>query len=133
MQLRITPVKSVVIFGIYPCNPVIYLRLTEILRYGKIALVDFLRNRYENNISSFNIAWRTSFNSFDEILYKNRLGVWPYTTKARSDHFAFNYFVAEQYFRTCHDSIKRYDKNHLILGCRFASWLTPFEIQLRDF
>jgi agarase len=95
---------------------------------GKNALVNFLKDRYNQNIDAFNIAWRTNLKSFDEILNQTFLGIWPYTTKARSDHFAFNYHVAEQYFKTCYNSIKKYDTNHLILGARFQSWLIPTEV-----
>ena len=95
---------------------------------GKTVLVDFLRDRYDNNISMFNIVWGTSFNSFNEILYVSRLGVWPYTVRARNDRAAFIFVVAEQYFKTCRSTIHKYDSNHLILGARFQSYITPWEV-----
>jgi agarase len=95
---------------------------------GKITLVNFLRQQYNDNISSFNLAWRTKFNDFNEILNVKILGMWPYTVKARNDHNAFTYIVAEQYFKTCYEKIKKYDENHLIIGARFQSYLTPIEV-----
>jgi len=95
---------------------------------GKKALVDLLRERYNDDISSFNLAWRTRFNDFDEILQVQRLGMWPYTIDARNDHNAFTYLAAEQYFKTCYETIKEYDPNHLILGARFQSFLIPIEV-----
>lgn len=95
---------------------------------GKIILVDFLEQRYNDTISDFNLVWRTNFFDFDEILCENRLGMWPYTIEARNDHNAFTYLVAEQYFKTCYETIKKYDSNHLILGARFQSFLTPIEV-----
>lgn len=95
---------------------------------GKKILVDFLKQRYNDDISDFNLVWRTNFFDFDEILYRKRLGMWPYTIEARKDHNAFNYLVAEQYFKTCYETIKKYDPNHLILGARFQSFLTPIEV-----
>ena len=92
---------------------------------GKTALVNFLKERYDDNISSFNLAWRTSLNSFNEIHNETYLGIWPYTVKARIDH---NDFVAEQFFRICYEKIKKYDSNHLILGVRFQSYSTPIEV-----
>jgi len=35
---------------------------------------------------------------------------------------AFQELAAGEYFRVCHDAIRRYDPNHLILGCRFAGY-----------
>ena len=95
---------------------------------GKIALVDFLRQKYNDNITQFNKNWRTNLDNFDQILYVNILGKWPYTVIARNDHNDFNYFVADQYFKTCYYTIKKYDPNHLILGARFQSFLTPIEV-----
>jgi len=91
---------------------------------GKNRLVDFLKQRY-NDINDFNLAWRTSLDSFDEILNKKYLGLWPYTVDARLDHNDFAFVVAEHFFKTCHKYIRLYDSNHLILGCRFQSFLTP--------
>ena len=95
---------------------------------GKIKLVEFLKNRYENNITKFNIAWRENKNSFNEILYKKILGFWPYTIDARNDHNDFLYIVAEQFYRICYEKIKKYDKNHLILGSKFLSYFAPIKV-----
>jgi agarase len=95
---------------------------------GKKRLVEFLRNRYDNNISKFNLAWRTDFNHFEEMLYEENLGLWPYTIEARNDHNEFLFIVAEQFFKICHNKIRKYDKNHLILGCRFSSFVTPRKV-----
>ena len=95
---------------------------------GKIRLVDFLRERYNNDIDAFNLAWRTRLVSFNQTLGKKVLGLWPYTIQARNDHNDFTYIVAEQYFKTCHEKIRKYDTNHLILGCRFPSFVTPRQV-----
>lgn len=34
----------------------------------------------------------------------------------------FTYLLAERYYRLVHDSIRRYDQNHLILGDRYPGW-----------
>jgi agarase len=95
---------------------------------GKIRLVEFLRERYDGDIDSFNLAWRTNLVSFNQTLSWKVLGKWPYTVEARNDHNAFTYLVAEQYFKTCYEKIRKYDSNHLILGCRFPSFITPIEV-----
>jgi len=95
---------------------------------GKIRLVDFLKEKYDNNITEFNLAWRTNLNDFDDILSKKRLGIWPYTIEARNDHNDFLYVVSEQFFRVCYEKIRKYDENHLILGARFQSYMTPRKV-----
>jgi len=95
---------------------------------GKIRLIQFLKDRYDEDISNFNSAWRTNFDSFEEILYQKRLGIWPYTKEAREDHNDFLYIVAEQFFKTCYEKVRRYDTNHLILGSRFSSFVTPRKV-----
>jgi agarase len=94
---------------------------------GKQELVQFFKLRYRDNINEFNLAWLTSFKNFDEILHASGIGL-PITPKATSDRNAFAGLVAEQYFKTCHEKIRKYDKNHLILGARFQSYLTPLEV-----
>jgi hypothetical protein len=95
---------------------------------GKIRLVEFLKDRYDNDVSKFNSAWRTNFDYFEEILHQKRLGIWPYTSDARKDHKDFLYIVAERFFKTCYEHIKKYDENHLILGSRFSSFVTPVQV-----
>ena len=95
---------------------------------GKRALVEFLQERYESDIRTFNRAWRTCFDSFDEILYVSSLGLKPCSARARDDRAAFTYVVADRYFRLCHEAVRRYDEHHLILGARFQSWLTPHAV-----
>ena len=104
-----------------------YMKL-EYYEAGKIRLVDFLKVKYQNNISKFNIAWRENFLDFDEILYEKTLGTWPYTIDARNDHNDFLYIVAEQFYKVCYEKIKKYDSNHLILGSRFLSYFAPIKV-----
>jgi len=95
---------------------------------GKIALVEFLKERYNGNIIKFNLAWRTLFKNFDEILNVSSLGSLPKTLHSSYDRRAFTYFAAERFFKVCNETIRKYDKNHLILGARFQSYLTPIEV-----
>ena len=44
----------------------------------------------------------------------------PLTDKARAMAERWTRLIAERYFKTCADAIRRHDPNHLILGCRFA-------------
>lgn len=90
---------------------------------GKKALVDFLRNKYKD-IKSLNEKWGTSFSSFDEVLNATSA---PKNSAVDQDRLGFLEIVARRYFQVVHDTIRKYDKNHLILGCRFA-FLPPDEV-----
>jgi len=95
---------------------------------GKHALVEFLRNRYNNNIEKFNDIWKTEYKSFDDLRSVTRLGLYSLNKQARADRAAFTFFAAEQFFKVCYETIRKYDGNHLILGVRFQSYLTPLEV-----
>jgi len=41
------------------------------------------------------------------------------------DKQEFLQIVAEEYFRQCRDAIRRYDPNHMIIGCRFGGYVLP--------
>ncbi|MEM1569509.1 MAG: beta-galactosidase [Candidatus Bathyarchaeia archaeon] len=83
---------------------------------GKQALVDFLREKY-GEVSLLNRAWSTSFSSFEEILSATHA---PKTPAVETDRLSFLRQVAKRYFKVTYDAIKKYDPNHLVLGCRFA-------------
>lgn len=83
---------------------------------GKKALVKFLKERYDD-ISALNRAWGTNFSSFNDLLSAKSA---PKTPAAKADRLAFLRLISERYFRVTYNVIKKYDPNHLILGCRFA-------------
>jgi len=86
---------------------------------AKVALVDFLRERYDGDIGAFNRAWHTDVGSFDALLAL-REPMAENVEAARADKVAFVRIVAEKYFAGCAEAIRAVDPNHLILGCRFA-------------
>ena len=83
---------------------------------GKKALVEYLKETYAN-ISSLNQAWGTTFSSFEELLSVSEA---PRNQAVDSDKLGFIQVASQRYFQTCHDAIKKYDPNHLILGVRYA-------------
>lgn len=83
---------------------------------GKKALVDYLRGKYQA-IDALNGAWTTSFRSFDDIL---NLNAPPNGNASESDALGFLEILSRRYFQVCHDAIRKFDPNHLILGCRYA-------------
>jgi agarase len=82
---------------------------------GKKALVEYLKKKYDS-ISSLNELWETTFSSFEEILGMYEA---PKSSAVDSDRLGFLEVVSQRYSEVCHNAIKRFDPNHLILGCRY--------------
>ncbi len=90
---------------------------------AKGAFVERLKKRY-GKIEALNSSWGTSFASWDALLAEPYQPEGALDGKMREDFADFLVAFARQYFRGIRDSQKRYDPNHLYLGCRFA-WRTP--------
>lgn len=82
---------------------------------GRQVLVAFLRERYDT-IEGLNEAWRTEYESFDQVGRTPQVGS-HIPTRDQDD---FLRIVAARYFRLTSEAIRSVDGNHLILGCRFA-------------
>lgn len=87
--------------------------------YTKRALIDWLKEKYNNDINNLNTAWGASLNSFDDFLpsYTGPVGVQDTTEM-------FEY-IAEKYYKTVHDICERVLPNTMYLGSRFADWGCP--------
>ena len=92
---------------------------------GKIELVDFLRDRYSDDISAFNSVWGMVLADFNELLPLTQIEPVSFDPDKAADRDAFLYMVADHFFSVCHDAIRAVDTNHLILGARFVSWVIP--------
>ncbi|MGQ9514333.1 MAG: right-handed parallel beta-helix repeat-containing protein [Thermoproteota archaeon] len=84
---------------------------------GKKALVKFLEEKYLE-IDALNKAWNESFSSFNDILNIRSIRDVSKLDQDRSD---FLEVVSARYSKVCYEAIRRYDKRHLILGCRYAT------------
>lgn len=85
---------------------------------AKRAWIDFLRQR-PGGIAAFNAQFGTGFTDF-AALTANMKPMPPATDAGRTTARDFVRLVAERYFKTCSDALKRHDPQHLNLGCRFA-------------
>jgi len=83
---------------------------------AKKAFVEDLKARY-NTIEKLNAAWGTTHASWDALLQSVEP---PDKKKAWDDLTAFYTRIAETYFQTIRDEVKRAAPNQLYLGCRFA-------------
>jgi len=85
---------------------------------GKKVVVDVLRVIYQEDIDLLNSEFKTSFNSFEELLDYN--GTVPSTSRAYQARLEFLRRYVERYLSVAVAAIRKYDPNHLILGFRVA-------------
>lgn len=92
-------------------------------RACKQALVRILREFYRDDIKAFNTDFGTNFTQFDDLL-ASQTPSQPLNERGQEALMAFVREAAERYFRITAQAIRKYDPNHLNLGCRFA-WDAP--------
>jgi hypothetical protein len=83
---------------------------------AKLAMVDDLKSKY-GTVEGLNAAWGTAHSSWNALVAGTTL---PDKQKSSDDLKAFYTRLAEQYFRTCREEVKRAAPNQMYLGCRFA-------------
>lgn len=81
----------------------------------RVALIKQLKDKYLT-IESLNRAWGTSAKSWDDLRMPATLNA-----SSRADLGAYVYAFSRRYFETVKAAIRKYDKHHLYLGCRFMS------------
>ncbi|MCW5980704.1 MAG: beta-galactosidase [Bryobacteraceae bacterium] len=92
---------------------------------AKRALVAQLKSRY-GAIEKLNQSWTARFASWEAL---EKPAKWDADLNAamQRDLGLFVKELAERYFRTIRDALKKYDPNHMYLGTRFA-WYTSEEV-----
>ncbi len=107
------------------------LRETLALDSGQAAYTkawEFLMGRY-SSMEMLSDAWQVPINNKEEIRTLNKN-----LTPIESDEYVadardFSKLFASTYFKLVNEVIKKYDPNHLILGCRFGSPPDPFILE----
>lgn len=94
---------------------------------AKVAVVEFLKAKYPS-IADFNTAWKTSFADWNAVSAAEALV--SVTPEADRDRLGFIALIAEKYFSITNAAMKKYDPNHLNLGCRFAGITPPGAIEI---
>jgi hypothetical protein len=85
---------------------------------------EMLRQKYKA-IEKLNQQRKTSFSSWDEVrLLKDR----SIFSQLQEEIVAFETAFAAQYFSVVSSTLKKYDPNHLYLGCRFTRQPKPLHI-----
>jgi len=90
---------------------------------AKQAFVEQFKLHY-GGIKRLNKAWDAKFSSWKMLLEQPYKPPGALTAQMRDDFSSFLKAFAQQYFHVISDTLKKYDPNHLYLGCRFA-WRTP--------
>ncbi len=88
-----------------------------------------LRAKY-GHVTELNRVWGTQFVDWSSLEEPVKLTE-PKNKDMGGDFSVFVSAVAEQYFKTIRDEIKRVDPHHLYLGCRFSSY-TPEVLAMAD-
>ncbi len=92
---------------------------------GKQAWCRVLRERYKTP-DAYSKTWSPAIRDWSDLpSVKGVRARWGQAEAALADRRAFVLAAARQYFRVCVEAIRTYDPNHLILGCRFVSWVAP--------
>jgi len=86
--------------------------------------VEMLQQKFKT-IQSLNRQRKTSFSSWDEVRLLKDRSEFPLLHK---EIVAFETAFAAQYFRVVSSTLKKYDPNHLYLGCRFTRQPKPWHI-----
>jgi len=98
---------------------------------GKKRLVSFFKERYKDDVSSFNRVWKMDIKDFDELFNYTEFGRDGWLIKigqARKDIDDFSRLVASTYFNFTSSTLKKADPNHLNLGVRFFFQGVPNQV-----
>ena len=87
---------------------------------AKEHMIALLKGRHAT-IEAFNAAWGVHFADW-ESLRNNVDPIQSATAAATADRMAFVHAIADRYFSAAHAALKKWDPNHLDLGCRFAGF-----------
>ncbi len=111
------------VIGYFLTNEPIYEDIVKVVptykgdRACKRTLAKMLQERYKD-VASFNEAWGLNAASFDEV---RDSGLSVKTKKAAEDMAAFKRLFFETYFKFVSETFRKYDRNHMLLGCRLQS------------
>jgi beta-agarase len=93
---------------------------------AKKAMETFLKTKYKT-AERLNDAWGTAFRSWEDF---RRNAAAPDRKRAGRDYRAFENHAAEEYFRVCRKTVKKYAPDQLYLGVRFNGNCHPDEPEL---
>jgi len=90
---------------------------------GKLRLLGLIKRFYKGSFAGFRKDWNTSASSFEALGKKSALTLKPGGNGLQLVN-AWTYELGRQYYRMVWEAVRRYDKNHLILGDRYCQYYT---------
>ncbi len=87
---------------------------------SKTVLINFLSERYKQDISAFNRAWALELGAFSD-LHQPRRRASELSAQAKADLTEFSTRMLDEYVRVPVAATKAVDPNHLNMGMRWAS------------
>lgn len=92
---------------------------------AKVRLVLMLKEKY-GDIAAFNAAWAPSepFADFDSL---KDASLFVRTEAGAADMLAFQNLYLETYYKLIHDTFRKYNKNHLLIGSRWTPNTSGYE------
>jgi hypothetical protein len=97
-----------------------YFLALEPHRGGHKAAWDFVLARHGGSVAKLASDWNANFDSPGKFLELHRNGMVLSSANFGRDHDDFTVHFTREYFRVTAETIRRYDPNHLLLGCRFG-------------
>lgn len=88
---------------------------------GKRKLVGVMRDHYQGSFADLKREWSVDANSFQELLSAKSIHLKVGTKGIKAVH-EFNFALARRYYSLVKSLIRRYDRNHLILGDRYCQY-----------
>jgi hypothetical protein len=88
---------------------------------GRAEALAFVRESAAD-LDDFNVTWKTSLASWDDLETISWAAFAPVTEAAAAVTEAFQLKAFRQYATVAIDALRKVDQNHLILGCRFFSY-----------
>ncbi len=80
---------------------------------------EYLTDNY-TSISEYNLRYSTQFSSWEDLVASNNSD-----NISQEEIIQLEKLYTERYFRIISETLKKYDPNHLYLGCRFTRKLKP--------
>ncbi|MGC9455869.1 MAG: hypothetical protein ACP5HU_13570 [Phycisphaerae bacterium] len=81
---------------------------------------EFVMGKY-GSLAELSRSWGVEVSARDDLRELTRRGIALDSPGYGADHEEFSTEFAERYFQVTADAIRRYDPNHLILGCRYGA------------
>ena len=86
---------------------------------GKLVYVEWLKNKYNNDIEAFNEVYQTSASNFDALKTFNFMKP---VTKVYPDDLEFIKIIVRKYYKFVSQTIRKKDNNHLLIGDNYGEW-----------